>query len=179
MPFILFALIMPFQGSGETLALGPVTLHVEGLWAGANIVAKATLGVLAAVLLSTTTTARELLRGLTILKFPTAMTQIASFMLRYINVVADEMHRMSVARKARGFSPSGIRDWKFLASTAGALFIRSFERGERVYLAMVSRGYTGTLPAEESSQVHLREWCTALALPGLALVSLISGRVVW
>jgi cobalt/nickel transport system permease protein len=51
-----------------------------------------------------------------------------------------------VARESRGFNPRDVRHWPVLARSAGALFIRSYERGERVHLAMLSRGYTGTLP---------------------------------
>ena len=102
-PFILFALLMPFFGSGERFEIGSLNLYRDGLLAGASIIAKGTLGILVAINLSATTTAREILRGLEILKLPTPMVQIASFMLRYINVVNDEMQRMSVARQARGF----------------------------------------------------------------------------
>ena len=88
-PFVLFAVLMPFFGTGEKFAIGPLELYRAGLLAGASIVAKGTLGVLCAVLLSTTTTAREILRGLERLRLPIIMVQIASFMLRYINVISD------------------------------------------------------------------------------------------
>ena len=102
-PFIFFALLMPFFGNGERFEVGSLNLYRDGLLAGASIVAKGTLGILVAINLSATTTAREILRGLEILKMPTPMVQIASFMLRYINVVNDEMQRMAVARSAIGF----------------------------------------------------------------------------
>ena len=174
-PFIFFAVLMPFFGTGERFELGPFNLYREGLLAGLSIVAKGTLGVLSAVILSTTTTAREILRGLEILKMPTPMVQIASFMLRYINVVNDEMQRMAVARSARGFEATGIKQWPVLATAAGALFIRSYERGERVHLAMIARGYQGDLPKEERVPNSPKYWVTALSIPTLALViSLLS-----
>jgi cobalt/nickel transport system permease protein len=143
-------------------------------------VVKGTLGVLAAVILSTTTTAREILRGLEKLKLPIIMVQIASFMLRYINVISDEMERMKVARESRGFIATGIKHWKVLATAAAALFIRSYERGERVHLAMLSRGFDGALPSLDSHAVTAREWATALSIPGLALVSsLIALLIGW
>ena len=92
-PFIFFAVLMPFVGTGERFELGPFNLYRDGLLAGISIVAKGTLGVLSAVILSTTTTAREILRGLERLRLPIIMVQIASFMLRYINVISDEMER--------------------------------------------------------------------------------------
>ena len=139
---------------------------------------KGTLGVLAAVILSTTTTAREILRGLEKLKLPMIMVQIASFMLRYINVISDEMERMKVARESRGFIATGIKHWKVLATAAAALFIRSYERGERVHLAMLSRGFDGALPSLDSHSVTAREWFTALSIPGFALIASITASLI-
>lgn len=175
-PFVFFAVLMPLSGTGSEIPFGPLTLHSDGIVAGASILVKGTLGVLAAVLLSTTTTARDLLRGLERLRMPRLMVEIASFMLRYVNVVNDEMERMRTAREARGFEASGIKHWRVLASAAGALFIRSYERGERVHLAMLSRAYTGRLPGSDHAPVTAREWLTAASLPlGAALVAIIGG----
>jgi cobalt/nickel transport system permease protein len=172
-PFVLFAVLMPFFGSGDTLEVGPATLYTEGLLAAAGIVAKGTLGVLTAICLSASTQAREMLRGFERLRMPAVMVQIITFMLRYVNVVNDELARMRVARESRGFVASGVKDWKFLAATAGSLFIRSYERGERVHLAMLSRGYAGTLPDVEHRLVSRSQWLTGLVLPLSALVTLI------
>ncbi len=168
-PFIFFAILMPFFGTGEKFEIAGIELYREGLLAGTSIVVKGTLGVLAAVILSTTTTAREILRGLERLKLPAIMVQIASFMLRYVNVISDEMERMKVARESRGFVATGIKHWKVLATSAAALFIRSYERGERVHLAMLSRGFDGNLPSLDNNKATQRQWATALSLPGLAL----------
>ena len=168
-PFIFFAILMPFFGTGEKFEIAGIELYREGLLAGTSIVVKGTLGVLAAVILSTTTTAREILHGLERLKLPAVMVQIASFMLRYVNVISDEMERMKVARESRGFVATGIKHWKVLATSAAALFIRSYERGERVHLAMLSRGFDGNLPSLDNNKATQRQWATALSLPGLAL----------
>lgn len=101
---------------------------------------------------------------------PNLLVQIVSFMIRYVNVVSDEMARMKVARLSRGFEAQGVRSWRFLANVAGALFIRSYERGERVYLAMLSRGYGGRLPDTGHGSAGTRQWAQGLSLPVLALV---------
>ena len=173
-PFIFFALLMPFFGTGERFEVGPFNLYREGLLAGAGIFIKGTLGVITAIVLSTSTTAREILRGLERLKLPTLMVQIASFMLRYVNVVNDEMERMKIARESRGFHATGIQHWKILATAAGALFIRSYERGERVHLAMISRGYEGVLPHDEPPHIPLSLWLRSLILPITASIIFIS-----
>jgi cobalt/nickel transport system permease protein len=176
-PFILFAVLMPFVGTGERFELGPLNLYRDGLLAGVSIVAKGTLGVLSAVILSTTTTAREILRGLERLRLPTIMVQIASFMLRYVNVISDEMERMKIARESRGFDATGVKHWKVIATSAAALFIRSYERGERVHLAMLSRGFDGELPHTESKSVGAKAWFTALVFPTLALITSLSFKM--
>ena len=177
-PFIFFAILMPFFGTGERFEVGPFNLYRESLLAAAGIVVKGTLGVLSAVVLSTSTTARELLRGLEKLHLPKLMVQIAAFMLRYVNVINDEMERMKVARESRGFIATGIKDWKVLATAASALFIRSYERGERVHLAMLSRGYTGVLPHDQSEGATLRIWAQGLSLPIFAAVILLITTVI-
>ena len=177
-PFVLFALLMPFFGTGEVVEIGSLNLYVDGLLAGASIVVKGTLGILVAINLSATTTAREILNGLETLKMPTPMVQIASFMLRYVNVVNDEMLRMAVARASRGFEATGVRQWPVLATAAGALFIRSYERGERVHLAMIARGYQGDLPKTEKINNSARYWAIGLAVPFIALIISLLSRWV-
>ncbi len=92
--------------------------------------------------------------GLERLRLPNLLVQIMGFMIRYLDVVTDEMRRMRIARESRGFSARDVRHWPVLARSAGALFIRSYERGERVHLAMLSRGYTGTMPDVRSRESH-------------------------
>lgn len=167
-PFILFALLMPFFGAGKSYDLLGFTIYQSGVLAGLGIIAKGTLGILTAIVLSSTTTARELLRGLERLKIPTLIIQIATFMLRYMNVVTDEMERMRIARASRGFEATGVKHWKVLGQSAGALFIRSYERGERVHLAMISRGYQGVMPQEVNVKISTTELIQGLALPFLA-----------
>jgi len=177
-PFIFFALLMPFFGTGERFEVAGLNLYREGLLAGAGIFVKGTLGVITAIVLSTSTTAREILRGLERLKLPTLMVQIASFMLRYVNVVNDGMERMKIARESRGFVATGIQHWKVLATAAGALFIRSYERGERVHLAMISRGYEGVLPHDEPPHISPALWLRSLTLPITALIIFIAQLLI-
>lgn len=170
-PFVLFALMMPFFGSGPTVEVFGLSLSQAGLLAGWGILVKGTLGVVCSILLAATTPARDLLLGLDRLRVPSLIVQIASFMLRYTHVVGDELSRMKLAREARAFEATGIRSWPIIAQSAGSLFIRSYERGERVHLAMLSRGYTGRLPELSPVTTTGADWATAMILPiaGLAV----------
>lgn len=168
-PFVAFAVLLPFLAEGPRVTWLGLALSESGLWGAWNVLAKGTLGVAASVLLAATTELRQLLLGLQRLRLPSLLVQIATFMIRYGDVVADELRRMRTARLSRGFDSRGIRHWGVLARTAGALFIRSYERGERVYLAMVSRGYTGAVPVLDTAPATMADWCRAAALPAAAL----------
>ncbi|MFJ6757597.1 cobalt ECF transporter T component CbiQ [Streptomyces sp. NPDC091273] len=174
-PFVAFAVLMPFVAEGEQVEVLGMSLSVSGLWGAWNVLAKGTLGVAASVLLASTTELRALLLGLQRLKLPPLLVQIASFMIRYGDVISDELRRMSIARRSRGFEARGIRHWGVLAKTAGALFIRSYERGERVYLAMVSRGYAGSMPVIDEVVATRTQWAYAAALPVTALAVCLMG----
>jgi len=145
-PFVVFALLMPFIATGTSTQVLGLSVSESGLMSAWALLAKGTLGVLASLTLAATTEPRDLLAGLERMRVPNLLVQIMGFMIRYLDVVTDEMHRMKVARESRGFTARNVRHWPVLARSAGALFIRSYERGERVHLAMLSRGYTGTLP---------------------------------
>jgi cobalt/nickel transport system permease protein len=147
----------------------------SGLAAAWALLVKGTLGVLASLTLAATTEPRDLLAGLERLRVPNLLVQIMGFMVRYLDVVTDEMRRMRVARESRGFTARDVRHWPVIARSAGALFIRSYERGERVHLAMVSRGYAGSMPVIDEVTASRAQWSYALALPFAALVVCLLG----
>ncbi|NDA81295.1 MAG: cobalt ECF transporter T component CbiQ [Actinobacteria bacterium] len=177
-PFIIFALLMPFTAGGESFDFGLISLSREGSIAGINLLTKATLGVLCSMILAGSTTAHSLLAGFVRIKTPSLFVQIAAFMIRYLNVINEQMSRMKVARESRGFQATGIRSWPIFTSTLGALFIRSYERGERVHLAMLSRGYAGTLSSLATEQVRAQHWRLGLTFPLLAFAAFLIGRVL-
>jgi len=171
LPFVLFAFLIPVIGLGERTTVLGLSLSVPGLWAAWNILAKATLGVVASILLAATTEPRAVLLGAQRLRVPALLVQIAMFMLRYLDVILDEMRRMRIARESRGFEARNLRHIPVIARSAGALFIRSYERGERVHLAMLSRGYSGQMPVMHQMSASGGQWSAALALPLAALAA--------
>jgi cobalt/nickel transport system permease protein len=147
-PFVVFALLVPFVATGPRTEVLGVGVSEPGLVAAGALLMKGTLGVLAALTLAATTEPADVLRGLQRLRMPDVLVQIMGFMIRYLEVVTSELGRMLVAMRSRGCDPRSPRHWPALARSLGALFVRSYERGERVHLAMLARGYTGTLPQE-------------------------------
>ena len=96
-PFVAFALMLPFVATGPRVEVAGVSVSRAGLWGAAAILAKATLGTLTAVTLASVTRPADLLAGLRRLRLPAQLVEIAGFMLRYLEVVADEWRRMGVA----------------------------------------------------------------------------------
>lgn len=170
LPFVVFAFALPFLGGGERVGWLGLELSVDGLYGSWNILAKGTLGVLASLILAATTTTRDLIVGLDRLRCPQILTQIATFMLRYLEVLAGEARRMRIARISRGDDPRFLWQLRGFAAGIGALFLRAFERGERVYLAMVSRGYEGRMPAawQAAGTASGRQWMAAATVPAAA-----------
>jgi len=177
LPFVVFALLLPLLAGGEQVEVLGLSLSRSGLADAATLLAKATLGIWTSMLLAGTTRPQELVAGLQRLRLPRLMVEILSFMVRYLDVVADDLRRMRIARDSRAFSARGPRHWGVLASTAGALFVRSYERGERVHLAMLSRGYAGRLVLHGDRPGSRREWATAAVLLAFGIAVAITARV--
>ncbi len=144
-PFLVFAALIPFIATGPQVEVLGVAVSEPGLLAAWGLAVKGTLGVLASLTLAATTEPSDVLAGLQRLRMPALIVQIMGFMIRYLDVVTDDLGRMLVAMRSRGVDPRSPRHWPALARTLGALFVRSYERGERVHLAMLSRGYDGTM----------------------------------
>ncbi len=179
-PFVVFALVLPFVAGGARTEVLGVAVSAEGLLAGWNIVAKGTLGLLVSLTLAATTHPGELVTGLRRLRVPATVTMMAGLMVRYVEVIVREAHRMSRARVARGDDPRFLWQAGGLARGVGTLFLRSFERGERVHLAMLSRGFDVGSPATDTAD-GLRaapgQWAAAL-VPG-AVVAGVCGVALW
>ncbi|ROO89505.1 cobalt/nickel transport system permease protein [Actinocorallia herbida] len=179
-PFVAFALFLPFVARGPEVEVLGLALSRDGLWGAFGILAKGTLGVVASILLAATTEPRTLLLGVERLGLPPLLTQIATFMFRYLDVVTDELRRMRVARASRGFEARDLRDARILARSLGSLFLRCYERGERVHLAMLSRGYDGRMPVLAEAGASRGQWAVSAVLPAAAaLVAAGAWMAVW
>ena len=149
LPFVvLIAIFIPFFREGEVAGsynvwLWEVSVTYSGLAILRNILIRAWLSILSLILLTSTTKLPDLLKGLEQLHMPKVMVMVLSFMYRYIFVLVDEVMRMKQARDSRNFG--GRRWWQIrtVGNMIGTLFIRAYERGERVYAAMVARGFDG------------------------------------
>jgi cobalt/nickel transport system permease protein len=162
-PFVVLAVLLPLTGPPPAVTWLGLTLSVPGLLGGWNILVKGTLGVLISLTLAATTSPPELLQGVARLHAPAMVVTIATLMLRYVDLIVAEAGRMRVARLSRGHDPRFLWQAGTTARGVGTLFVRTYERGERVHLAMLSRGFTGAMPRTADDVPHRRQWAAGLA----------------
>ncbi len=186
LPFALAAVSAIFSPLGRPLAewhfLGLSIIPTDfGLLRFFSILARSWLSVQMAILLVATTQFPDLIHAFEHLRVPRSLTTIVAFLYRYLFVLTDEVYRLLRARQARSAAAPGRRSggsvvWRarVTGSMAGQLFLRSYERSDRIYNAMLSRGYTGHLRTLNPHVMSRRDW---LAL-GLALSSLLLTQLV-
>jgi cobalt/nickel transport system permease protein len=171
LPFLAFAVLLPFVATGPRVDVLGVAVSGPGLWAAWSVLTKGTLGLAATAVLVATTEPVDVLRGLERLKVPPLLVAVAAFLLRYAQVVGDELRRLQVARVSRGHDPRWLGQARAVAATVGVLFVRTYERGERVHLAMRSRGYDGAGALLVGAPAPVRQWATALVVPAVGAMA--------
>jgi len=142
------ALFAPLQHSGGSLSVnGLAGAYGSGGWIAAYaILAKAWLATFTMVILSATTPVPRLLKGLRWLKVPDVMLTMLSFMYRYVTAFGSQLRSLRNALESRAPSLGRFTKLRLYGHLAGNMFVRAFERGERIHAAMLSRGFDGTLP---------------------------------
>jgi cobalt/nickel transport system permease protein len=124
------------------------TQHGLGVVA-ASILIKNSLALLTMLVLAGVTSLHALLLAMRKLGLPLVLVATLQFMERYRYVLSDELSRMATARRARTFQRRGMLSWSHAGGLIGLLFLRAFERAERVHGAMLARGWRGTLHSLE------------------------------
>jgi cobalt/nickel transport system permease protein len=194
LPFVLAALPVIFTVEGAKLFSLPIgtwtlTASVEGLERFISIAFKSWLSVQAAIVLSATTPFPELLQAMRAVGIPRLLVAMFGLTWRYLFVLVDEALRLIRARAARsGVNPNlssehnqraksegGGIIWRaqVAGGMAGSLFLRGFERSDRIYTAMLSRGYDGevrVMPLQALSKVSKLVLFAGLLLLGILLL---------
>jgi len=149
------ALLAPLQQSGGSWnAAGLASSWAGGGWTITwGILSKAWFSAFAMIVLAASTRSADLLAALRRLKVPDVFVMLLSFIARYVGVLASQLRSLRIALASRAPHLSGRALLRSSGSLAGNLFVRSYERGERIYQAMLSRGYTGTLPASAAGRI--------------------------
>ncbi|MEW6287694.1 MAG: cobalt ECF transporter T component CbiQ [Chloroflexota bacterium] len=189
LPFALAAVTVLFSIPGSPLStfhflFWNLTITDMGLLRFVSIVVRSWLSVQMAILLVATTRFPDIVHALEHLRVPAILTTIIAFLYRYLFVLVDEVFRLLRAREARSAAAPGSRSggsaaWRarVAGNMAGQLFLRSYERSDRVYNAMLARGYTGRLNTIHPHEMHRMDYIvTVLALFIILLFQLI-GRI--
>ena len=165
-PFVLLVVaFVPFLKKGEVVG------SYGGLWVVWNVLVKSWLSVLAMILLGSTTDFQMLLKGLECLHFPKLFLMTIAFMYRYIFIIVNEAMRMERAHRSRYFGGQLLRQVRIIGNMVGLLFIRAYERGERVYQSMCARGFDGEI--RTLSHLKFKRWDMVYISLFLAAITLI------
>lgn len=181
LPFALASATLPFTLPGHTVVtIAGLPVSDAGLVRFVSILLKSWLSAQAALLLALTTPFTDLLGAFASLRVPETLIAIVGFMYRYLYTLGDEAERLLRARAARSAAAPGRKSggsliWRARAAggMVGSLFLRSYERSERVYAAMLSRGYDGRVRVLGAPP--LRREAVAYGLIPLLVLILIEG----
>jgi cobalt/nickel transport system permease protein len=142
---LLLWILLPFTYPGKTLfSLGPLDASREGIRYALTITIKSNAIILASIALLGTTPIFTLAHALRHLYVPDKLIQLLFFSYRYIHVIYLEYVRLVNAMKVRCFHPrSDLHTYKTYAHLVGMMVLKSYDRSERVYDAMLCRGFKG------------------------------------
>jgi cobalt/nickel transport system permease protein len=172
-PFVLLMGVFNLFKPGEAvLTWWMISVSNEGLLTFISLLIKAWLSILSLIVLTQTTGFNRLLKGLEGLRMPQVMVMLLSFMSRYVFVLVEEVLRMKVARDSRSFGGGWLWAVRTLGNMIGTIFVRSYERGERVYQAMTSRGYGGQIRLPSPLRVGMRDFYFAFSFVCLLMLPL-------
>ena len=186
LPFALVAITVLFSIPGNSLTtfhfiFWDLTITDMGLLRFMSILVRSWLSVQMAIMLVAVARFPDIVHALEHLRVPTILTTIIAFLYRYLFVLVDEVFRLLRAREARSAAEAGSKSggsvmWRaqVAGNMAGQLFLRSYERSDRVYNAMLARGYAGHLMTINPHVMKRVDYVTtALALFVILLLQLI------
>lgn len=175
LPFPLGAALgLPWLHGGESINWLGLSLSVPGLWLLFGATVKSLLGAAALLILMATTPMPALFAGLRQLGLPGVLVDMLALTHRYLYLLIEEAHRLRRAASARGYAPRWLPQAVIIGRLAGTLFVRSYERAERVHGAMRLRGYAGELPGTLPGRPGVT---SALVL--VLVVGVLSGVRLW
>lgn len=170
------ALVLPIAGTIALVAPAQATLTGTSVAVGWllawTIVSKAWLSASIMLLVAATTPPARLFTGLRALHLPDILLTMLTFLYRYADSLGDQLRSMHRAVASRGAGVSGRRLVALYGNLAGTMFIRAYERGERVHASMLSRGYDGSIPTGEKLRARPAD-ALALCLVVLATAAII------
>jgi len=172
--FIFFLwVVLPLTYPGEAVwRLGPLTATRQGLLFTGLITLKSNAIIIGLIALIATVPVVTLGQSMHHLRLPEKLCHLLLFTYRYLYVFEQEFHRLVQAMKIRGFRPrTNLHTYRSYAYLAAMLLVRSYDRADRVYQAMLCRGFHGRFYSLRTFAWQRRDWIfLGLSLPALAVV---------
>jgi cobalt/nickel transport system permease protein len=175
---LLVSVAILFLAPGRTIAsAGPLHVTDQGLLRFGSALGRAAVALAAAVILVSTTRFAELVGALRAFRLPRVMTDSLGLAYRYLYTLMDEVERLRRAARSRNAADGSASRRRLLLGITAAALHRSFDRSERVYQAMLARGYTGIVPALRTPAYAGRAALEIGALATLLVALVASARL--
>jgi cobalt/nickel transport system permease protein len=172
--FIFFLwVVLPLTYPGEALVrIGPLAITRQGLIFTGLITLKSNAIIIALIALVATIPVVTLGQAMHNLRLPDKLCHLLLFTYRYLYVFEQEFHRLVQAMKIRGFQPrTNLHTYRSYAYLAAMLLVRSYDRADRVFQAMLCRGFHGVFYSLRTFSWQRRDWVfVATSLPALAVL---------
>ncbi len=165
-------IIMPLTVKGtELFSVFGISATREGLWYASLIVIRSMAAVILILTMLGSMRFDTTIKALYTLKVPKTLVQMLMFTYRYIFVIIDEFLSMWQAMSAKGFNPrTNMYGLSVMGNMVGMLIVKSYERGERVYQAMISRGYTGSPKTRTAFAMRRTDYVLSTIFVGVAIL---------
>jgi cobalt/nickel transport system permease protein len=177
----LFALPLPLivEGPGPVWQAGPLRFSARGAEVGLLLAARALTIVTLTLTLLATTPIESLVKAARALGVPGLVVQVGSMTYRYLFVLSDELQRLRVAVRVRGFRNQASRHaYATVGRVAGSLLVRSHDRAERVHQAMLCRGFDGQFRTLTNFRTRLGDVLAFTIIAGCAVALVAVDRLV-
>ncbi|OMH39847.1 cobalt ECF transporter T component CbiQ [Desulfurobacterium indicum] len=176
--FLIITMIFTYD-KGNRIKLGIISFYPEGLKYGAFLFFKSNVILLFMLFLLATSTVFEIAHALHHLKVPPKLVQILFFTFRYIHVIRDEYKRLLKAAIARGFKPAtNVHTYKTYGYIVANLIIRSHMKADRIYKAMLCRGFKGEFPVYRHFRLEKKD-IIFTTFSFLFLITAFTGSEIW
>lgn len=174
--FIWLVLPWTFEGT-PVVEIGPLVGSLEGIRLCALITLKSNAIILALIALVSTMPVATLGYALHHLRLPDKLVYLLLMTYRYIFVIETEYQQLARAARIRCFTPgTNLHTYKTYAYLVGMLFVRASARAQRVYQAMVCRGFSGKFYCLHEFAFKPSDWVWSGAM-GVSLIGL--GVLEW
>jgi cobalt/nickel transport system permease protein len=178
----LLIIFQPFVHPGTIVYSLPFGINVttEGLEFAILLLSRLIVALTALVLLSSISPLQEIVHSFRKLGMPKEFAMILSLMIRFLFMFYDELQRIRNAQKSRNFNifskkTSYLWRMKQIGYTIMMMFLKAYEQGEKVYLSMISRGYSeDSMLYQKSDQLNIKDF----VFVGLTISIIISIEIV-